>query len=511
MTTEQPNHPVEGDLKKPTSILFWILHVIAMIPILIVTSIPFSDYSNHLARITTIVRDGKSPLFPTMYHTNFQFRPYLGFDAPAWLLSQILSPDLVGKVFVLLTLTLWNFGLFRLARSRGNFGLAGCLPVLLTYNMLTIQGFLPYMMGLSLIPWYLIVFSKSSPVVKALPLLVLFPMAIFTSHQLALLVFILGGFCLLFDPETNPAQRKFQVGQLAVLFLLNIVYFKMAKFGGSSAGSLEFGGVGKKIHNLIEAFLTGSLKFDLLYIAVVLATVAFLIFTKKLALSRLSIVCLAIPFALFIVFPVKLGLAENIDYRFVLYGLSLSFAFLIPKIASRKEFQEVGIILIALVGARTAIVAKNFRTTDVRLAEAREAMKKLPGTPAIIVATVGEHSQWESSQWKPMAYSVANFAAVDRTAYVNTVFQEPSMMTISHGDIGRAFDYVGRANGKATVANVQGLLDEAKTKVATGLVQSNFQFYVMVVSTDLEELPKLPGEVAHGSYFSLYEVGQITP
>lgn len=502
------------DLRRPAMALFWVLQAIAMLPVLMVKSIPFSDYSNHLARIATLVRDGNSPLFPTMYHTNFSFRPYLGFDVPAWLLSHIVGFDMAGKIFVLMVLTLWNFGLFMLARSRGNVGLAGCLPVLLTYNMLTIQGFLPYMMGLSLIPWYLIVFAKSSSTVRALPALILFPLAIFASHQLALLVFILGGFCLLLDTEAEPGQRKAQAIQLAILFVLNIVYFKLAKFGNSS-GSIEFGSFGHKLHNLVEAFLTGSLKFDLLYIAIVFALVGILIGTKKLVPTRLSLVFLLVPFALFVVFPNKVGLAENIDYRFVLFGLSLSCAFLIPKITSVKEVRAIGACLIGLAAARSVIVGKNFRLADARIMEAREAMKALPGTPAIIVATVGEHSQWESSQWKPMSYSVANFAAVDRTAYVNTVFQEPSMMTISHGNIGRALDYVGRRDGRASNSNIVELINEAteRSEKLPDAARSQFTFYILVVSTDLEPLPKLPSSVHDGSYFSIYKIafGQGLP
>ncbi|MBS1727263.1 MAG: hypothetical protein JST51_11125 [Armatimonadetes bacterium] len=500
-----------NEFSKQSGALFWIMHLIAMVPVLIVKNLPFSDYSDHLSRIAILLRDRQSPLFPSMYHTNFYFRPYLGFDVPAWLLAHVLSFDLTGKVFYLLALTLWNFGLFRLAKSRGGSGIAGCLPVLLTYNMVTIQGFLPYLAGMALVPWYLIAFSKKGPLVKSLPFLILFPLLIFASHQLALLLFIMGAFCFLFDSEGTKQSRRAQGIQIGLLLVLNLVYFKLAKFGGTSQ-SIEFGGIEAKAHNLSEAFLTGSLRLDYLFVGLVFIVVVALLVRKTFALNRLAIALIVIPFLAFAVAPIKLGLAENFDYRFVLFGLSLAFAVLTPQIKSKKDFSLVAAALVTLALFRSGYVGKGFLVADERLEEARIAMKNLPGTPALIVSTIGEHSQWQPSQWKPMPYSVANFAPIDRTAYVNTIFQEPSMMTITFGDIGRAFDYVGRHDGRATPEGIWSLLNDAGTRVQQVFRQEHppVQFYAIIVSSDLEPLPKIDDptyrEVVHGSYFSIYEL-----
>ena len=487
--------------------LFWILNSLAMLPILALHNIPFSDYSNHLARVSLRLRDEDSKLFPTLYQQNLHFRPYLGFDLPAWLLGHVIGLELVGKLFLLGTLTLWNFGLFRLSRSLGNFGIGACVAVLLTYNMQTIQGFLPFMMGLALVPWYLIAFTKSEPDAKTKIALAVFPVVLFACHQFALLLFVVGGICCLFDPQSTPKQRKLQITQLILLLAANFIYVVTSRFGSVSK-SIEFGSVGQKIHNFTEAFITGSLKLDLAYLTILVLFVGILVAKKVLTVPRVGWTLMAFCGLLFLIFPLKLGLAENIDYRFLLFGSSLFLTVLRPTFTAQSMVKAIAGILIVMATFRSFYVWRSFLAGDIRIAEARPIMRELPGTPAIIVGTIGTHSQWEPSQWKPMSYSVAPFAVIDRPAYVNTLFQEPSMMTIKFGDLGRALDYVGRRNGAATPEQIQSLLTEAKDKVAKipKNLRQDFAFYMIIVSTDLERLPETPVAIQRGTYFSIYSI-----
>ena len=91
MTAIASSQNSEVEQKRNSSVLFWVMQLIAMIPIMVLKNIPFSDYSNHLARVAVLIRDKDSVLFPTAYHLNLHFRPYLGFDSVAWLLCHIVS------------------------------------------------------------------------------------------------------------------------------------------------------------------------------------------------------------------------------------------------------------------------------------------------------------------------------------------------------------------------------------------------------------------------------------
>ena len=146
------------------------------------------DAPAHEARIA-ILRDllitGRGSPF---YSIDTFFLPNVAFDVIGLALTQFVSPEVAGRIFLAITLLLTSSGVAVLNRvSTGRWSIAPLASVLVAYHLVLILGFFSYTFGLALVLWALALRIK----VENLP-----PAA---KHLIGMIASIVLLFCHVFD------------------------------------------------------------------------------------------------------------------------------------------------------------------------------------------------------------------------------------------------------------------------------------------------------------------------
>ena len=141
--------------------LYWT--VIALVwaglvaPALIVPFPPLHDYPNHLARVFLLGHLGDSAALQAHYSITWLPYPNLAFDVIGTGLAMVVSPQLAGRLFLVLLPTLFMIGADRLARAlHGQPSWSVPLVGFFFFNTLYFYGFLNYVFGVGL---YLLAFA----------------------------------------------------------------------------------------------------------------------------------------------------------------------------------------------------------------------------------------------------------------------------------------------------------------------------------------------------------------
>ena len=137
-------------------VLFFVLALIAFIPVITHPLPPLEDYANHLARmhvIATIQRDRDLARF---YEIDWQIVPNLMMDLVVPVLARFMNIYLAGQLFTVAALLLIVSG--TLALNRALFGHWSVLPLIafpLLYNYVFLVGVMNYQFGMGLALWAL--------------------------------------------------------------------------------------------------------------------------------------------------------------------------------------------------------------------------------------------------------------------------------------------------------------------------------------------------------------------
>ena len=130
---------------------FLVLYVLTALPILRAELPPLVDYPNHLARMHVLIDLPRSEALQQYYEIHWDPLPNLAMDLTVPALARIMSLELAGKLFVLVSLFLLPAGAALLHRvATGQWSIWPLFAFVFLYSHVLVWGFLNYLFGLGL-------------------------------------------------------------------------------------------------------------------------------------------------------------------------------------------------------------------------------------------------------------------------------------------------------------------------------------------------------------------------
>jgi hypothetical protein len=176
-------------------VLFFVLALVAIIPILTHQLPPLEDYVNHLARMHVIATSGHDSNLSRFYEIDWQIVPNLMMDLIVPVLARVMSVYAAGQVFTVAAFLLIVSG--TLALNRVFFRQWSVLPLIafpFLYNYVFLVGVMNYQFGMGLTLWALAAWVGLRDRAWPLRLAVstLFVIALFFCHLFSLGLYGLG-------------------------------------------------------------------------------------------------------------------------------------------------------------------------------------------------------------------------------------------------------------------------------------------------------------------------------
>lgn len=409
---------------------------ITALPVLLVETPPLFDYANHLARVHVMAHWADVPAFRENFTRDALLLPNVLSDLVVLALEPALGVEAAGKALLLIILA----GIVSGGAALG-WAVAGRLspwPLLvagLAYHEMFIWGFLNYELGLALLLWGLAAWVWLGRRTRVGQLLsgVVFALLIFFAHLVAFGLYAVGIALL----ELCRAWRERGAGFGPVLARLAtsalvfvpplVIFLSRSPAGGlpmSFAWDMSLWG---KLSPFTRVMSTGNTAMDYATLAGVALLALLGLATGKVRASGPLLLAAGTYALLVIALPYTAMGSFFLDARIATAVFLLLAVCLVPRpgVAGGKVAAIAAVGLLALVGARSAVLLDGWREQQRSYDRVLESIAKLP-EGAIVIPAVGHYFEfpgWTSSRTRwPTHEHTAAYAAIRRDAVVTNLF-----------------------------------------------------------------------------------------
>jgi len=504
--------------------IYLILGAAVLLPLALVGVPALVDYPNHLARLHIIANIGSDAALAANYQVVWAALPNLAMDIVSWPFLGLLPVETLGLLFTALTMVLLAAGTLALHRAlHGDIGLWPAAAWLFLYNHLLIMGFLNYLfaVGLALLMFAGWIASEGRP---AWIRWLLFPAALiglYFSHLFALGVYgvcVVGHELARVWPELRASGKTVMRNWLVVVWQFvpaAILILATMPVGGER--SYYYGPFLQKIKVLWSPTLTYLKPIDLGVLIFVMAVLVVGLATRKLVLARPMRLPLAILILLAVVMPFEMagawGHVWYADLRLPIVIVLVLVAGLRPQNVGSKAMAVVVCAGLVLFAARLYDVSSEWRGVARDFSEFRAALSVIEPGAAILpvqkqnVPLADDETRFDHAYWH-----MALLAVVDRSAFVPTLFTDPTKQPVRAAPARAAMDTQFGAPIELALLVDSALGGEA---VAGGVGMERFwqdwpQRYDYVLITHFgskgNPLPDLLITVHEGSFFDIYRI-----
>lgn len=396
-------------------------------PILQVAHPMLTDYPNHLARLYVSDALASSDALARYYSLQGGLYPYLPFDLIVGALGETIGLELVGKLFIALSLAMPTAGTAVLARAlHGRTGLWPVVSTLFAYNLLLSWGLVTFLfsLGLALMVFAAWIATERWAWPKRLALFAILSSLLFCSHPFAFsaLGLLIGAWELGRTPAWSWAGMK----QTALRLCLTGLQFIPAVL---IAAQVERTDVGSSITRFgsLAARITALLS-PVLFLVDIGEIIAFcaLILAFAMALRRGMLVFdrrMAWPIAVMalgsLLMPVFLSGIYLVHIRLPLVLVLLIVASCRPQLQPKRTVALAAAAFAAVLALRTTTVADRLAAADREVAELRAAAASIEeGARVLPVMTSARGASLPASHyWHALAY-----LTIDRSAFYPLLF-----------------------------------------------------------------------------------------
>lgn len=404
-------------------------------PLIIAEYPPLVDYPNHLARIHVLSALDHNAHLQRFYVANWSLLPNVAMDALLVPLARFVPIYLLGKLFVLLCLTLYLAGTYALRWVLwGRIGIWPAAVLLVVYNWVLAWGFLNYLFGASLALLFFAGWIWSRDHLRwcwLVPLSVLAALALFFSHLFALGLYALSvaGFEVGRSLHRNkePFRRNLSDWALSGLQFLPPIALALHSATVSESSLTQFGGLMSRGSVAISSASFHNHTVDagiLLFLIMLLVGGLFLRQFKlrpemKLPLLLLLVAALAMPSWLF----------GSWAAHFRLGPVVIAMAIAATDLQWRRNFFcfVMPIMAACLLALRIFDTAGIVQRHDALVTELRAALaRSIPEGSTLLVAIDLKGPVVRTTDWsvRPWLHFGA-FAVIDRSVFLPTLFTDP--------------------------------------------------------------------------------------
>jgi len=412
-----------------------LISVFLIVPFLVTTYPPLTDYPNHLASQHILAEWATKPELQRFYYYKYSIVPNLAIDIIVPFVSYIIPVDLAVRVFCIFSVLLPFWGCRMLNRQlAGAAARAYRFAPFLCYGGPLQYGFLDFCfgIGLALVMFGVYLRLRDAPPRRFFAIFLACGSVLFICHLAAfgLWAASIGAFELA-HPFGRLARPGFRAAALeimrrelrAALFLLPLFIasflFGLTTIEGHTPRLATFH---EKLEGIAAIAMFASPRLELSLLALAMAGFAVALIVGAVRVRRESVAILAVMAAIYLLLPrVALG-GGYVDYRVPWAGSFFLLAGLIPGRSAARGDRAMGLWFGGLAIARIALITVQWLSWDPVIAGVVTALRTLP-PGARLTSVLGDPGSTSASRSPPLE-NMAAYAVAYRQAYWDGIFAD---------------------------------------------------------------------------------------
>lgn len=408
----------------------WLLSVV---PLALAPYPPLQDYPFHIARMYVLAHRDEVPVFQEAYELKSFLIPNVGMDLVVLGLSNVVSVQLAGRIFIALVflgiLGGCSFLSWSLVRRVTLWPLA-CAIFL--YNWIFLYGFLNYLLGLAVMLWGVgawIAMEESAPG-RRVAVAVLFGLLLFFCHLSAFGVYaiLISGYEL--DRRVRGQGLSPKAVARAAAVLVPALAPPLALFLLSSTAENADARIRWFFHAkpfALRTVFSADWYLDIL-IWPLLIGLAVSLKRRNVRIDPRAYLMLGLLAAAFILTPTELLTAWMADTRLIVAILFVLIAVSIPVSGPPAHRARFTAVLLGFVVYRCLILSYEWRGYARTLSELTDAYERLPAQSLLFSATTHRYPPshlGRRKRWHPPMWHTANLAVLHADAVVPSMYADP--------------------------------------------------------------------------------------
>lgn len=452
--------------------------LLLLLPLALVEMPPLLDYPNHLARVDVLLNFRTDPFLAEHYTASAKPVPNLLMEAVLLPLASLLPLYVAGRVYVALAVALTLFSVILLHRTLfGRWSLWPLCGALFVYNATLIGGFMSFSLGIPLMLIGVSLWIGQEGRRWQLSIGAGFALFLYFSHAIVLLAYALCLFGVEATKYVGPGRVPFTVaavrrdalrfaGLLAVpvllfastvagqlidsdaaavgtrdqspLLILKQVYWRLKKL-------TELRHWGYRLNDMLAPVLNYNTLLDAATLLLVVGGVAVAAATKRLRVSRPMMLTVVMFVVGFFLIPDPFFGTYFVSIRFWILAALLLIAGTDLRFSGPRAAAAFAVGLLALLGARTAVLTANWYGYQEDVADLRRAMERIEPGSHVLVAWAGQEAgccntrEFLTTQppWRSALVALPSLGhlpaliTVERRAYVPVLFSHPGKQPLT--------------------------------------------------------------------------------
>lgn len=404
-----------------------LLCVIVLLPLLLCSPLPLSDYPNHMARAYITANLDASSYLSKYYAIDWSLIPNLAGDILIPPLMKVMDPEAAMLVFVAATHLLLVGGVIAVSYALyGRVSLFTMLAFMLLYNRHFLWGFVNYLFSVAMMLWLLAawVWCRDRISRWARVLFIIPATALFIGHLHAYVVYgaMITGyeahrFFVGFDRERSRRWTDFVMSMLQ--FVTGPVLLVAGSPIGARAGEISYGGIGNKAAGLLDLFNNYNLGLDVLTLFVFVLIYALGLWRRTLKIDRGMLWPLAGLAIIYPFIPTELFNSFGADRRLLIAWALLLLAVTELKPVSRKVFAGCATAMVVLFAVRMGVIASNWIRADGIYSRLMLALDHVGKGERVAFFAASLNYPWLQN---PPLDHVADVVVLRKEAFINALF-----------------------------------------------------------------------------------------
>jgi hypothetical protein len=410
---------------------FLLLSCAALSPLLLVTLPPMVDLPNHIARVHILDTFNDNPDLQRNYSIEWGLRTYVLPDIVCTGLAKLLPIYWVGKLYVAAAIVACAASSFWLSASlHGRPTVWTFATFLLVFNQPLAWGFINFLLAtaLALTAFALWVRYEGQPPRAVSIVVAILVLATYLTHivPIGILGLMLGGYQIHVELERGTRAWRGRLVpwlRIGALFAIPAVLFLAADVGNTvRAGVTTYGSVSSKFRALLSPTLMYGDPIDLgLWFFLVSAFFMGVLARIWTVHRRMQIPLLLLTLAA-IALPERLSGTYGLDFRLPVVVFLLLAAAIDDRGMSAHRRHALVASALALFFIRVYAIGERWNEWDAQVREFRSALTTIDRGSRVLSA---------GSPLLAWYWHLNALAAIERSAFVPTLFTGPTMLRAS--------------------------------------------------------------------------------
>jgi hypothetical protein len=427
-----------------------LMFALLLVPILLVTVPPLTDYPNHLARCYVLAFANSDPVLHHMFSAHWQIIPNIGVDLLLPALMHVFPPLAAGRIVLALCLLLPTSG--AVALSYAYFGQRSFWQIgagFAAFNGLFLMGFMNFEMGVGIALWgaALWIAYRERFLIRTVVLSMLVGTLAFFFHLFGFCLFalLIGSYelSMLMDLDLGTRAGRRSAGMRALLFV-EVLIVPVILYAASPLEHIDnapgWPHLDQKISELFIPFLDYFPAFNILIAVPVIGFLLACLIAKRVRLSRPALIAVSLLLLAYAIVPRGFKGAYFVDSRLpVMLGFML-FAGFLPNILASRRWAAIGFVLAALFVTRIAFITGVWIHSQRDIDNVRQVIASVTPGSRVLAADVlaKDNPAWFAAmpmsrqlpELAPTYWHLASFVLLDRRAFWETIFSADSQQPI---------------------------------------------------------------------------------